>query len=648
VIRALALLIAVALAAPATASNLIIMPRDETLADSYQLSVIKEILVNAGQREGIEFKVTSAADMSSYRCRRGVLGTGADSTIWDVVHHIGFGATRNGIGSTDPYYPDDLTLTGGAAASGLRKFPLKLQVFWGRMSGTKGWSNNPVCSLGTMNSALINGTAGRDTTHSVFAVGTPFIFKTETQSVQPAGGVKAGAYLRQRLNAAASLSQNICQDCDSVPSRAANDSMVVWEFAPVPPGTVLDGGQTARQILCVNDGDSSNEGGGDPGLVMAALCIADSISGGKVFERRAIEGQGRGLPRQTSAVIGYGYNNDAESFLGGSAGGIRQSSLTILKAQADSINKLRCKPTLLFEPDSLDENVWQDAVWSRITDLHYAPAGLAGRIGLASFGNASTAHPMDPFGIARARKAFGDNSGAGKDTSLHALARSAKALGVAKWGSAKVEPMIAAGGYNWAPAAASAGMTADSLYSAIAANFSSLLTGARIGSYGFGSNNLVNWPVTVRARYGFSPDSATSRALSAYGGRSLKIIAASGASGLASDRWGNGKNSTDVAYEYSAYAVSQMLIGRGTVRPGSQDIAGVTNVVTRQHRSQIFMVTAAGMGRADLGFPAGTARAGQWTYRVLKQVDMMMDLWNASAWPANRPIAEWAYPSELR
>jgi hypothetical protein len=383
--------------------------------------------------------------------------------------------------------------------------------------------------------------------------------------------------------------------------------------------------------------------------MFGTLTRLDSLTLGKVFERRVAGPDGIGLPKQAAVLIMRGYANGAESFLGGGgSGGLRQSSLAIAKAQADSINLLRCKPTLAVEWDSLTTNAWQNAIWSRISDLRYCPGGEVGQAGRTNTGNCTATRIMDPLGVSRARFAFGDKSGTGKDTSVAINFINIKKLMTTRFGADRLESTAAF--LNSAPALANAAMTADSLYSALVESgiTTQVLLGfdgqTSLSAYGFGAAQLMNWSSTIQSRYGFNPDSAKAvRALSAYGGRTMRVILRGTTSTIGSDRWANGQSSIDVARNYGALGISLITIGRHHIH------ASVAAPIAGTLPANVIAVNSAGMGKADLGMSAAAASVcGQWTFRVLKQVDMVADWWNALSYKPNGPVFEWVYPSELR
>lgn len=385
-----------------------------------------------------------------------------------------YSAGPNTITWRTPLRPDSLTLSS--------KYPRVPILRFGQYMGTAGaFLTSTRCSSGVGN--LMTYAAHEDSTVNVYEVGNPYrSWKARQAHVvnatrDPRGWRPILARVMTRKNEAAHANGNydfpdpVCSAC----AFSANpDTVTLWLVQNRDATGALLGGDAAPNIYCATSpvNLTSNI---DPGTVLVALNLADSLSGGALF------GASKKLPRPFSIGIDDGWKR-GDSRFNLSYGGIAVDDTAAFKASIDSLASLRIPFALGVELDSLGsvllaagvtgDGAVYDRRWWRAAEpwVHYTPHCHAGITGgttrpqnVASGVAGKYARMIDIYGLSRTRTVWGspDSALAGlgtdfwndeKDTlSIYWLGKRALALCDSTFGARLVDHEIIPAGGCWTP-----------------------------------------------------------------------------------------------------------------------------------------------------------------------------------------------------
>lgn len=253
-----------------------------------------------------------------------------------------------------------------------------------------------------------------------------------------------------------------CSWCDSIPSYAASDTVILWErqfdsYIPYASRMVfvMGWGAGAFEDSISDDGITSNGGfagtEGEFPVLLAALAHLDSIvratstSGGSVLGDKQIK----------IAPVIYGGLARGERHAWkspGSAQGILASDTSVFYAGLDSLRSLGIPVTFAINPDSAASYARDLIKMKENPFARFAPQVWNGVSDTSKAGGQNPYYrPVDVFGRYRARAAVGDESGLGSDSSIAGLAKSSLRLVDSLVGRARVSPTAVAPDDDWSP-----------------------------------------------------------------------------------------------------------------------------------------------------------------------------------------------------
>lgn len=267
-----------------------------------------------------------------------------------------------------------------------------------------GWAQSSSCSLGTSGYTLP--VSSRTPHAGMWMVGKDYVWHSPGLSIYgvPAPSPRtahAGSIYRPIIGAGASaasptasLTGNpLCNNCDSTSRSADPDSILLWVLYRSTAETA--------PLIFVN----AASGPQDPLVIVMALAIADSASGGKVWET------GSKIPLKVAAFIRNASNTGKWNTQSGDestgGGGVfcradSCDSANVKAAVRDSMRALGMPFTVCVDRDSVAAYPWLERWFVDNPNVHFASAQLGGATA-GTGGAASITHPYDPMGHLRTR-----------------------------------------------------------------------------------------------------------------------------------------------------------------------------------------------------------------------------------------------------
>ena len=379
-----------------------------------------------------------------------------------------------------PLRPDSLTLVGNSTNG--NAYPRVPVLYIGNfMDGGNMTTTSGRCSTGVGALQTYGGNEHQDSTLNVYEVGNPY----RSWKARPGHVVNATRDLRgwRPIIGRVSTRQqnpglyNGNYDFPVTPLAFSTnpDTVALWVINNRDQAGAKIGGDAAPMIFCSTThlfGTNSI----DPGLMLSAFALADSLSGGALF------GSSQTIPKTLSVHIDDGWKRGDSRFnVAGAYGGIGVDDTTAFKASIDSLHALQIPFVVGVEADSLGSVLLATGVtgnglyydqrwWARATLAHYTPhchAGLANGTNrsqniLSSTVASKYLRPLDLWGIARARLAFGTvdsllaygltdyvNEAAADSGATYWLNKRAFALLDSTFGSAKVDGVVMPPADDW-------------------------------------------------------------------------------------------------------------------------------------------------------------------------------------------------------
>ena len=447
-----------------------------------------------------------------------------------------------------------------------------------------------------------------------------------TASEIPPGGVRK--FLSRTLNRRgyynAAATAMPCVDCDSANIISANatiDTVLIWSKRNAHVAG-------AKPIIgCI----PSDFAGGDteyaPEIVMMAMAILDSASGGAVFGTH---------PRTID--WGLQIRGGASRMTHASSGGFPPQDTATVYASIDSIASLNFPFVLAANPCSLQAYARDMRVWARAQRIHYTPYITNGVIDTAAAGNqvASYNVPADPFGRYRLRAAYGDGTWANKDTSLAALLGRAKAKMDSAYGASRVDRVLCAPWDDWSPKNTPS-MGLDSLWGGFrSAGFVGVVANQRSRfsnptAQGGGANPTGWWP---QQRWEVTALINSGR---------FKVLATPGWMDSGSARFDNGAGSTGL-YPYPTFDRYEMF-WRGLLMGATMPQRGSSQYHRKLADSTDGRVSIYTIHVGDLGKGVHTSgratRPGWWQVKYLVNATRTINKF------AGRELVRIRYPEEI-
>jgi hypothetical protein len=332
---------------------------------------------------------------------------------FDCVVILGFEVASNVVTGSKP---ESLTITG--------KWPAVPVVFFGNTAAIAGkWNSSTTCSTGVKSLGSAYSTVRRG--YVAYPVGSARRWKAMSINLHPTVplGENVGTTFRRVvcLNYSSTVGGGIPgnatitrNDADSTGfTSAGNDSVVLWTRTMI---AAADGGPAAATapkpiIFC----DSGAGVAQDLGLMAMAMQMADSASGGRVWDKAGARPIKIGFGVTASASRGY-YVKDLSANLatgtwthleGGAFCQSDSCDTSTVLGGLDSLGTLSgLKTTFYVDPCSLSTYPSVKNWFLRAGDYHVGMQTKAGAVGTgttAIMGASSATHPADAFGRQRTR-----------------------------------------------------------------------------------------------------------------------------------------------------------------------------------------------------------------------------------------------------
>lgn len=386
---------------------LVVSPHDRIASGASTLRVDSQhaIVVGILQKYGADFTVVRPYGTKTLWCATGDQVFNGRVEHYDAVIHLNY---RTG-GGFELYNPDSLT-----QVAPVNMWPSVPQVFFHvpATSLSGGWNSSAGCSVGVHGHGSPIGT-GRDS-YSAYVIGKDWVWKSrnadmwgtrQLDSEAPPDSVPPGIFRpivavgvtqASRPRGTDGVGGDWCTSCDSVKHTAnPKDSLLAW-------GRYRSPTDRAPLLYAVSGGGfQQNEG-----IIKILLAMADSASGGKVFDKPGYLPQKRALVLRRAFGRGT-YANQATGTGGGITCWSADSCDTArVKVAIDSLKALKVKFTVGVNPDSADTYVYEQAWWRRATMAKFALESVSGSSAAGVAGVDATAgggRCVDPFGHLRTR-----------------------------------------------------------------------------------------------------------------------------------------------------------------------------------------------------------------------------------------------------
>lgn len=453
--RALVVLALLAWASVASAKTLVIVHRVVGgAAGEGEQDLTAGVIAGEFNKRGASWSQISSSATKTLWAGTGQVPRANGIDQYDAVVHLNFWVGQ-GAGN---YRPDSIGKVG--------KWPTVPQVFIGRAYPGAVFNQSAACSTG-----VTSGTNFFDeprSRYTQYVIGKPYAWSRSSPfniglARASGGAIPAGIW---RPIVAMAPSQRVrptgtdgvggvhCVACDSI-GRSPTDSVLLWV-------RYRSASEPAPLIYVQNIG-----GAGYPNetLIRIALAIADSASGGKVFDnprrttfRRSI------VVRRAFGRNKYDLNNGPQH--GGMFCYADSCDSVNVKAGIDSLESLAADPLGLspglrigvgVNVDSIASYPYELRWWRRLTEARFILDSNS-QVGDAAPGNC-----INPFGsslnagdnVARARTLIPANAAAlptacGSDTSIYCLLVSGMNL-MRYWFGDKVDPSVIPAGGDWTP-----------------------------------------------------------------------------------------------------------------------------------------------------------------------------------------------------